>query len=722
MEREYIVTAKTKEDLESLYNDLETLGGCECIPSREIECVHRRPISRNTHYYLTDAEAELIKNDSRVLGVELTSKEKGIETTPFYTIESSATEEDIRLVENDPSYTITTSTWSKSTNNSDAHRPWALYRCVNGATVSNWGNNGTQSLSGTVLFTSTGKNVDVVVVDGCFDPANPEFAVNEAGTGGSRVNQFNWFSLNPTVTGGVEKTYLYSNAISYAYTVTNSGASAYSFSGSATGNNPTLNVKQGDTLTFTVNASGHPFWIKTTNTTGTDNGVTTGTITNNGTAVGTVTWNTSGVAPGTYYYICQFHGSMVGTINVASGNGAGNYINGSSIQQSNNNHGCHVAGTVTGNRRGWARDANIYNINPYASAPSGVSDGLLFDYIRAWHNSKAVNATTGYRNPTITNHSYGQSYDMPIADINYVIYRGVQYDNPTAAQCTQFGLVNNGTTVLSIPYPGTVFAADVIDAIDDGIIFVGSAGNSSFKIDDAGGQDYDNRINYNSGGFSYTDYYHRGSAPTHSSGFICVGNIDANVTEEKSTTSNCGPRIDVYAPGSNVVSSVHDNGGGANDSRNANFNIIKYNGTSMASPNVAGVLACLTEQFPRLTQWEAKAYLGAGNIWASYPLSKQSQITDSGANSYTNNRSLQGSRDNYLLSPRVRKVPNPVGTTYIGGETSSQITFPKEHKFRSVKYDINSSFEGDQQYAVDDDIYASGFIYPRRPIWHRSLT
>ena len=142
----------------------------------------------------------------------------------------------------------------------------------------------------------------------------------------------------------------------------------------------------------------------------------------------------------------------------------------------------------------------------------------------------------------------------------------------------------------------------------------------------------------------------------------------------------------------------------------------------MASPNVAGVLACLTEQFPRLTQWEAKAYLGAGNIWASYPLSKQSQITDSGANSYTNNRSLQGSRDNYLLSPRVRKVPNPAGTTYIGGETSSQITFPKEHKFRSVKYDINSSFEGDQQYAVDDDIYASGFIYPRRPIWHRSLT
>ena len=592
MEREYIVTAKTKEDLECLYNDLETLGGCECIPSREIECVHRRPISRNTHYYLTDAEAELIKNDSRVLGVELTAKEKGIETTPFYTIESSATEEDIRLLENDPSYTITTTTWSKSVNNSDPHRPWALYRCVNGATVSNWGNNGTQSLSGTVLFTSTGKNVDVVVVDGCFDPAHPEFARNEDGTGGSRVNQFNWFSLNPTVTGGAAGTYLYVNA-------------------------------------------------------------------------------------------------------------GGNYINGSTAQQTDNNHGCHVAGTVIGNRRGWARDANIYNINPYGSAPSVVSDGLLFDYIRVWHNSKAVNATTGYRNPTITNHSYGQSYSLPITDINYVIYRGVQYNNPTAAQLTSFGLVNNGTTVLSIPYPGTAFAADVIDAIDDGIIFVGSAGNSSFKIDVEGGQDYDNRINYNFGGFSYTDYYHRGSAPTYSPGFICVGNIDANITEEKNTSSNCGPRIDVYAPGSNVVSSVHNNGGGVDDSRNINYNIIKYNGTSMASPNVAGVLACIAEQWPRMTQYEALSSLSA------LQLAKENQLTDG-----TDTRSLQGSANRYLFYPMIRKVPNPSGTTYIGGQTTSQITFPRnDNKFRPTK---NGN--------LNQDIYQSGFVYPRHPIWNRSLT
>ena len=166
MEREYIVTAKTKEDLESLYDDLETLGGCECIPSREVECAHRRPISRNTHYYLTNEEAALIRNDERVMNVELSFRERGIEFTPSYIIEAEATEEQITIGENEPNYTLTTTTWSKSTNNSDVHRAWAMYRCVNGATVSNWGNNGNQSISGTVLFTSTGKNVDVVVVDG----------------------------------------------------------------------------------------------------------------------------------------------------------------------------------------------------------------------------------------------------------------------------------------------------------------------------------------------------------------------------------------------------------------------------------------------------------------------------------------------------------------------------------------------------------------------------
>ena len=99
------------------------------------------------------------------------------------------------------------------------------------------------------------------------------------------------------------------------YGVTASGSSAYVFTGYSSGNNIAITVQVGTVLIFNVNASGHPFWIKTAPVTGTGSAVTTG-VSNNGAAIDTVVWDTSSIAPGTYYYICQIHGSMVGTITV----------------------------------------------------------------------------------------------------------------------------------------------------------------------------------------------------------------------------------------------------------------------------------------------------------------------------------------------------------------------------------------------------------------------
>ena len=106
----------------------------------------------------------------------------------------------------------------------------------------------------------------------------------------------------------------------YTFTVGNSGASHYTFTGSDSitshnsDNDPTINCNAGDTLVFNVSASGYPFYVKTSATTGTGNQVTTGTISGQGTVNGAVTWDTTGVTPGTYYYICQFHSGMVGQI------------------------------------------------------------------------------------------------------------------------------------------------------------------------------------------------------------------------------------------------------------------------------------------------------------------------------------------------------------------------------------------------------------------------
>ena len=113
-----------------------------------------------------------------------------------------------------------------------------------------------------------------------------------------------------------------STSIDISLQVTNSGASDYVFDGAdrksvhTNANDVTIECYEGDTLIFNVNAGGHPFWIKTNQSTGTGSGVTTGTISGQGSQNGTVTWNTTGVVEGTYYYICQYHGGMVGEIKV----------------------------------------------------------------------------------------------------------------------------------------------------------------------------------------------------------------------------------------------------------------------------------------------------------------------------------------------------------------------------------------------------------------------
>lgn len=100
----------------------------------------------------------------------------------------------------------------------------------------------------------------------------------------------------------------------YEYTVTSSGASAYSFSGDITGDNPSITAVVGDTIVFDVNASGHPFYVKTQATLGAVDQVDY--VINNGAEVGEIEWTID--QPGTYYYQCAVHAAMGGTITVTA--------------------------------------------------------------------------------------------------------------------------------------------------------------------------------------------------------------------------------------------------------------------------------------------------------------------------------------------------------------------------------------------------------------------
>ena len=99
------------------------------------------------------------------------------------------------------------------------------------------------------------------------------------------------------------------------FTVTNSGSGAYVFDGAGTTseNNPTLYLTRGETYTFYINASGHPFLIKTASGTGTGDQYTDG-VSNNGIDSGDIEFVVQMDAPETLYYNCQYHSSMAGTI------------------------------------------------------------------------------------------------------------------------------------------------------------------------------------------------------------------------------------------------------------------------------------------------------------------------------------------------------------------------------------------------------------------------
>ena len=110
------------------------------------------------------------------------------------------------------------------------------------------------------------------------------------------------------------------------FDITNNGSGYYEFATTGIGftqatSNPTLYLQKGKNYRFSVNASGHPFWIKTTRSTGVGNSYNDGVV-DNGAEVGIVTFKVPYNAPDILYYNCQYHSSMNGEIRIG-GAGAG---------------------------------------------------------------------------------------------------------------------------------------------------------------------------------------------------------------------------------------------------------------------------------------------------------------------------------------------------------------------------------------------------------------
>ena len=180
-QREYNVTMKNHSDCDGFYNDMETLGGTSSVPDRECHCCNRRPISRNTVYKLTYAEAEKLLADERVAAVELTPREQGLKPVP-YSWQDSSTHYD------------------KRTESNSQDLQWGFVRQLVKTNPTGWGVGADLDLDRTVTSQYSGKNVDVVIMDdGCPFPSTFEYAQNADGTGFPRLVQYNWYKHVPEV-------------------------------------------------------------------------------------------------------------------------------------------------------------------------------------------------------------------------------------------------------------------------------------------------------------------------------------------------------------------------------------------------------------------------------------------------------------------------------------------------------------------------------------------
>jgi hypothetical protein len=643
--REYIVTLKNKDDLERFYFEMENTGSGGHIPERAVECANRRPISRNTHYYLTTDEVEVLKYDPRVQSISLPAANLGIKT---------------RLHSQ-------TAAWSRGNNSIVGQKNWGLYRSTLTDNISGWGSeSGSSSQTATINITGTGKNVDVVVVDDIAYASHSEF--------GSRLNQYDWFANhNATVwPANTDSTYNYDN-----YTGVNNHAShvASTIAGSTQGWARGANIYnfRHDTSGFTsndFNTSGSytpsqyiidyiRAWhnSKPVNP---DTGVTNPTIVNNSWGLGTkvnVTNTLNGLARSRFSKI-RYRGadvtpaslgnsvvdtgfSGVCTTTTLASALASLSNGGNQITTTSSSPGSCSVGSITKSMLGRTGLSN-------AGAPTFISpDGrddyddsvwqITFPFQITFFGQNYGTGTSGNNqylfvntNSYVTFGGYGNPYTVDIGPGSPAarkicmsagdrscqsLWTGTSGTTPnrtfrvrweghdaasggvlgsptmlwemtfyeatanknridvhidqnaayraefTLAQLENYGIMQSGELA---PYRDAALDADITDAVADGIVFVGSAGNGGFKVDVPGGTDYDNYFLDNGVAF----YYHRGSTPANSRGtadadlkMISVGAVASTSEESKAQNSNTGPGVDLYAPGYNIMAAVYDNTG-----------------------------------------------------------------------------------------------------------------------------------------------------------------
>ena len=647
MEKEYIVTLRNRGDLEKFYDDMENSGGPEFVPDREVEVAHKRPISRNTHYLLSEEEAQTLKNDERVWSVAEPIPESAIFT------------------EGSRSYTAvfakdgTTETLPSWPISSTDEINWAILHCTGDNTQRRKDAWGTGDITLTLdMFTYSGT---LSLGDKVFFFTHPWGSTDALGY----IKSFD------TSTGTIVLTNI-QGSVNWIIT--------------STGNS--LIQKQGGGGSVEVTSLYRPPMKVTDNV----------TIFNNGENVDVVICDSpvakdhdeyldpdTGLSRFVEYQWNLEHGDEVfGLENnplminywstLPTSHKTITYSSDDTLATAGDSHGTHVAGTATGRAHGWANKSNVYSMCVIPVSSLSYTQGPItssfnaseFDFLRVFHKRKPINPATGKRNPTVSNHSYSIRYGISLnttsnslssSELPKIRFRGSTYNNPDDGTWTQSYLLENfGLCIFnnssswgdrngfqfnqnsmnyndqnkwpdSVGTHGTSYKdegmidryVDIEDAISEGIVSVCAAGNNSRVQVPYGHEDFDNAAfligNYTADGTPFNTwwFYNRGSFPNSSPHIITTGNMNNSSNNECNDSSCMGPNVDIIAPGTLIESSYPMPASTDQDGA--------ITGTSMASPQVCGVLACLFTNMDAgdVNQARAMQYLEEFSLYDDIP-------------------------------------------------------------------------------------------------------
>ena len=340
-------------------------------------------------------------------------------------------------------------------------------------------------------------------------------------------------------------------------------------------------------------------------------------------------------------------------------------------------HGSHCAGTVAGRTMGWAKNAQIYSVKVNglqgASDPNiGISVTDCFDVIKLWHRNKPIDPKTGFKRPTVVNMSWGYGGNRTTATLASGTFRGTAWTSADAGftnstdQWTNAGIIPSVGLSRRINVRVGSVDVDVEELIAEGVHVCIAAGNSYYYIAADGDQDWNNSADFGSG----AEFYHRGSSPYSTNAFM-VGNMDITYQgglEHKAESSCTGPGVDIYAPGTEIISVASKDSNGTCDivssgvtavasPLDSNFNLMKISGTSMASPNVAGMIATVLEANPGMTPAQMKTWV--------HNNATTDLLYDTGTpnGNWDNQDSVHGGPNRIFKTPFV----NPIQVSYTGG-------------------------------------------------------